>query len=159
MKKFFLIGVLGLLLPLTCAAQKWTVQTNFLDWAALGTVNAEVGMSVSQHFSLMAGGRYNPWDFHSQDPEALIQNRQETVYLGVRYWPWYVNSGFWISAKAQYMHSFSHTGIWRPQGRKERLGRSPGGRLHLHAFQALEPGSRCRRLGRRIPGVRLLQQP
>lgn len=113
MKKFFLIGVLGLLLPLTCAAQKWTVQTNFLDWAALGTVNAEVGMSVSQHFSLMAGGRYNPWDFHSQDPEALIQNRQETVYLGVRYWPWYVNSGFWISAKAQYMHSFSHTGIWR----------------------------------------------
>ena len=87
MKKFLLVGLLGLLLPLTCAAQKWTVQTNFLDWAALGTVNAEVGMSVSQHFSLMAGGRYNPWDFHSHNPEALIRNRQETVYLGVRYWP------------------------------------------------------------------------
>ncbi|MBR6883581.1 MAG: DUF3575 domain-containing protein, partial [Bacteroidales bacterium] len=53
MKRLILIGLLGLVLPLTCAAQKWTVQTNFLDWAALGTVNAEVGMSVSQHFSLM----------------------------------------------------------------------------------------------------------
>ena len=113
MKRLFLIGVLGLLLPLTCAAQKWTVQTNFLDWAALGTVNAEVGMSVSQHFSLMVGGRYNPWDFHTHNPEALVQNQQKTVYMGVRYWPWYVNSGFWFSAKAQYMHSFSNTGIWR----------------------------------------------
>ena len=47
MKRLILIGLLGLVLPLTCAAQKWTVQTNFLDWAALGTVNAEVAPSIS----------------------------------------------------------------------------------------------------------------
>ena len=129
MKRLILIGLLGLVLPLTCAAQKWTVQTNFLDWAALGTVNAEVGMSVSQHFSLMVGGRYNPWDFHTHNPEALVQNRQETAYLGVRYWTWYVNSGFWMAAKAQYMHSFSHTGIWRAALKEGRNGF--GGALSL----------------------------
>lgn len=102
-----------MLLPLTSAAQIWTVQTNVLDWAALGTVNAEVGLSVSQHFSLFVGGRYNPWEFTTHEPEAIVRNQQQTAYLGVRYWPWYVNSGFWIAAKAQYMNSFSNTGIWR----------------------------------------------
>ena len=49
MKRLLLIGVLGLILPLTSSAQIWTIHTNVLDWAALGTVNAEVGLSVSQH--------------------------------------------------------------------------------------------------------------
>lgn len=113
MKKLLLTGLLGTLLSLTCSAQIWTVQTNLLDWAALGTVNAEVGLSVSQHFSLVAGGRYNPWEFTSHNPDAIIRNQQQTAYLGLRYWPWYVNSGLWISAKAQYMFSCSNTGIWR----------------------------------------------
>ncbi|MBR6211558.1 MAG: DUF3575 domain-containing protein [Bacteroidales bacterium] len=113
MKRSLLIWILGLFLPLTCAGQIWTVQTNVLDWAALGTANAEIGMSVSQHFSLVVGGRYNPWEFTDSKYNIPIRNQQQTAYLGVRFWPWYVNSGFWISAKAQYMFSFSNTGIWR----------------------------------------------
>ena len=112
MKRLLLIGVLGLILPLTCGAQIWTVQTNVVDWAALGTVNAEVGVSLSQHFSLVAGGRYNPWEFRDKKFDVPVQLQQQTAYLGARYWPWYVNSGFWITAKAQYIPSFSVTGIW-----------------------------------------------
>lgn len=120
MKRLLLIGVLGLILPLTCGAQIWTVQTNVLDWAALGTANAEIGVSVAQHFSIVVGGRYNPWEFHGEvsDNEGKpinfpIQLQQQTAYLGVRYWPWYVNSGFWLAVKGQYMASFSNTGVWR----------------------------------------------
>ena len=113
MKRLLLTLALGLCLPLVCSAQLWSVQTNVLDWAALGTINAEVGLSVSQHFSLVAGGRYNPWEFKTHNPEAIVRNQQQAVYLGVRYWPWYVNSGFWVTAKAQYMPWFSNTGLWR----------------------------------------------
>ena len=113
MKRLLLIGVLGLILPLTCGAQIWTVQTNVLDWSALGTANVEFGASLSQHFSLVAGGRYNPWEFQDEKNDAIVRNQQKTAYLGLRYWPWYVNSGLWIAFKGQYMASFSNTGIWR----------------------------------------------
>lgn len=109
----------------TARAQKWSVQTNFLDWAALGTMNAEIGMSVAQHFSLFSGGRYNPWEFRTGEPETLVMNRQKTGYIGVRYWTWYVNSGFWTGIKAQYM-DFSNTGIWRA-ALKEGKGGIGGG--------------------------------
>ena len=124
-----LILVLALALPLGASAQKWSVQTNLLDWAALGTINAEAGMSLSQHFSLMAGARYNPWEFTSHDPEALIRNQQQIGYLGLRYWTWYVNSGFWMAVKAQYMNSFSNTGIWRAALKEG--GKGIGGGLSL----------------------------
>jgi len=112
MKRLLLIGVLGLIFPLVGSAQIWTVQTNVLDWAALGTVNAEVGVSLSQHFSFVAGGRYNPWEFKDTTHDIFVRNQQQVVYMGFRYWPWYVNSGFWITAKAQYVPSFCVTGLW-----------------------------------------------
>ena len=79
MKRLLLIGVLGLIFPLIGSAQIWTVQTNLLDWAALGTVNAEVGASLSQHFSFVAGGRYNPWEFTDTKNDVPVRNRQTTA--------------------------------------------------------------------------------
>jgi Protein of unknown function (DUF3575). len=108
-----LIAVLGLLLPLTGAAQNWTVQTNFLDWAALGTVNAEVGVSVSQHFSLMVGGRYNPWNFHPITPKPSSRtSRRRPIWASA------TGRGMSIPVsgsppRRSTMHSFSSTGIWR----------------------------------------------
>lgn len=122
MKRLILICAMALLLPLACKAQLWSVQTNVLGWAALGTINAEVGMSVAQHFSIVAGGCYNPWEFQTHDPDAIVRNQHANAYLGVRYWPWYVNSGFWLAAKAQYMDSFSNTGIWRKALKEGRKG-------------------------------------
>ena len=126
MKRLLLIGVLGLILPLAASAQIWTVQTNVLDWAALGTANIELGASVSQHFSLFAGGRYNPWEFQDEKNNIPVMNQQQTAYLGFRYWPWYVNSGWWIAFKGQYMFSFSNTGIWRAALREGKNGYGGG---------------------------------
>jgi hypothetical protein len=43
-----------------------------------------------------------------------IYNKQTTGYVGVRYWPWYVWSGWWVSAKVRYTQ-FSETGVLRPK--------------------------------------------
>ncbi len=93
-------------------AQKVSLSTNLVDWANFGTANIEAGISVSQHFSITAGGHYNPWEF--QTPKGFrMHNQQITGYAGARYWPWYVFSGWWVGAKVQYS-DFSRTGIWRP---------------------------------------------
>ena len=94
-------------------AQKVSVSTNMLEWGNFGTMNADVGVSISQHFSLFAGGRYNPWSFQAKS-SMPIYNKQTTGYVGVRYWPWYVWSGWWVSAKVRYTQ-FSETGVLRPK--------------------------------------------
>lgn len=99
--------------PAVSSAQKLSLGTNLIDWADFGTPNLELNVAVHQHFSIMVGGRYNSWDFHSKDPAMLVRNHQQTAYAGFRYWPWYVNSGWWIATKAQWMN-YSNTGIWRP---------------------------------------------
>ena len=43
-----------------------------------------------------------------------IYNNQTTFYTGVRYWPWYVWSGWWVSAKVRYTQ-FKETGVLRPK--------------------------------------------
>lgn len=92
----------------------FSISTNLFDWADLGTINLDAGFALSRHFSLQAGVKYNPWSITPSKGEySLIQNQQLSGSLGMRYWPWYVFSGWWICAKAQYC-DFSETGIWRP---------------------------------------------
>ena len=93
-------------------AQKVAVSTNLFDWANFATVNLEAGVSVHQHFSIQAGARYNPWKFKTQKLGMPLYNNQTTAYAGFRYWPWYVFSGWWIGAQAQYT-DYKETGIWR----------------------------------------------
>ena len=144
MKKVIIILVGFLLLQGPVHAQKWSVQTNLLDWLSLGTANLEAGMSLSQHFSLMAGARYNPWEFTTESPASVIRNQQTTGYVGLRYWTWYVNSGFWMGLKGQYMNSFSNTGIWRAALKEGKNGwgggLSMGYTFMLHKHLNLEAG-------------------
>ena len=117
----------------SAVAQKISIQTNVLDWAALGTANLEAGVAVARHFSVFAGGRYNPWSFHTENPSADVLNQQRTAYLGLRYWTWYVNSGLWFAAKAQYQ-DYTNTGIWRAalkEGRNGWGGGLSGGYTYL----------------------------
>lgn len=108
--KLFLLAILLMFAAGNeCKAQKVSVSTNLTDWAYLWTINGEIGLSVDQHFSLLAGGRANPWNFEKPNGKD-IYNCQSTVYAGVRYWPWYVFSGWWMGAKVQYS-SFSNTGL------------------------------------------------
>ena len=91
-------------------AQRFSIQTNFIDWATLGTFNAEGGISFSRHFSLIAGARFNPWQFERENNSPVCM-KQTTAYVGFRYWPWYVNSGFWFGTKAQYQ-KFNLSGLF-----------------------------------------------
>jgi hypothetical protein len=123
-------------------AQKVSLSTNLVDWANLGTVNLEAGLSVSQHISLVAGGHYNPWSY--QAPRGYdILNQQTTGYAGIRYWPWYVYSGWWIEAIARYS-VFSKTGLWRPaleKGKSIGGGLSFGYTLMVHEHLNIEFGA------------------
>ena len=91
-------------------AQKFSIQTNLVDWALMATFNAEASVSFTQHFSLVAGAKFNPWEF-SRDNKPAVTLKQTTAYVGFRYWPWYVNSGFWVGSKLQFQE-FHMSGLF-----------------------------------------------
>ena len=98
MKRLLFVVMCLWALTIPARAQKVAVQTNLLDWAALATINAEAQISFAQHYTFDVYGRYNPWTFgaDSENPWVL---QQRSVAVGVRYWPWYVYSGWWFSPK------------------------------------------------------------
>lgn len=80
--------------------QRVSLGINVFEIANFGTPNLEIGVRLSQRMSVHAGGRYNNWGYGPED--AGIQNRKRTAWVGVRYWPWYVNSGWFFQLKGQY---------------------------------------------------------
>ena len=83
-------------------AQDFSIATNLVDYVSLGTLNAEGGVGVGRRVTLQASARVNPWTFHKGDPDSQMQNRHQTYAAGIRYWPWHIYSGWWISGMAQY---------------------------------------------------------
>lgn len=125
MRKFFVLVILSII-SVSAWSQRFTVSTNVIDWANFGTVNAEFGYSVSQHVSVLAGAKYNGWDFSK--PELTKYSKNIVGYAGFRYWPWYVNSGLWFQFKGQYA-DYEITGTWRPAvdvGRAAGVGAAIG---------------------------------
>lgn len=113
MRKHFLTIAILFLLCHVASAQKVSFSTNLVDWAYLGTTNLEAGVGVSQHFSLVAGGKLNLWSFDDTKRDITVQDHRQTGYFGVKYWPWYVYSGWWGGFKGQYEKRYS-SGVWRP---------------------------------------------
>ena len=83
-------------------AQKLSISTDILDYACLGTLNADFSYALSRKWSLIAGVRYNPFTFRKNDPQRQFQLRQQSYALGVRFWPWHIWSGWWISGKVRW---------------------------------------------------------
>ena len=75
-------------------ARKFSVSTNVLGYAQLGTMNVDVSYALSRRWSLTAGARYNPFTFHGGDASRQFQLRQQSYALGVRLWPWHIWSGW-----------------------------------------------------------------
>lgn len=98
---------------LRCNAQTFSVETNLLDYANLGTINLEANVGVSQHVSLLAGGSYNDWEFEGASVHDIISNKQKKGYAGFRYWPWHIYSGWWFAVKGQWQE-YGKGGVWRP---------------------------------------------
>ena len=141
--KQLLIFCISVLAVDNAIAQNVSLSTNFVEWANLGTVNVEAGLSVHRNISLHVGAKYNPWEFRTAQLNLDLYNKQTTGYLGVRYWPWYVFSGWWIGARAK-ISDYANTGIWRHalnQGVAVGGGLSFGYTLMLHERLNIEFGA------------------
>lgn len=146
MKKRLILIIAAALLCLTAQqarAQRWSIGTNVVDYLNLGTLNAEAGVAVAQHFSLHAGARYNPWTFNRADEERQFQNRKRCYYGGVRYWPWHIYSGWWAGVQGQYQE-YNRGGLFRretEEGDAYGAGLSVGYTLMVHKRLNVEFGA------------------
>lgn len=111
--KRLVVALLFAAFSVSAMAQKVELESNAVSLIDLGTLSLEAGMSVAQHFSLHVGGKYNPWTFKLESPSLLVKDQHKVCYAGVRYWPWYVFSSWWVSMKVEYL-DFLQTGVWRP---------------------------------------------
>ena len=105
MKKSIYIFLLMLLVPVlwNCInARRFSVSTNLLDYANLGTLNIDASFAASKHWSLTTGARYNPFTFNEGDPDKQFQYRQQSYSLGARWWLWHTWSGWWFAGKTRY---------------------------------------------------------
>lgn len=69
-------------------------------------------------------------------------NQQITGFLGAKYWPWHVYSGWWIGAKAQYQ-DFAQAGLWSQNlvtGQAVGLGLSAGYSIMISPHVNLDLG-------------------
>ena len=82
-------------------AQRFSLSTNLLDYACLGTVNVEGAYSMSRYWSLTAAAEYNPFTYRKGQPDQF-QFRRQSYALGVRLWPWHTWSGWWVAGKLRY---------------------------------------------------------
>ena len=124
MKKLIVVFLCILLGAFTAMAQRWAVAVNAADAIDLGTISVEGSAAVSQHWSLHAGAKVNPWTFNKHntwnglfsepDPDQK-QNRKQAYAVGARWWPWNVYSGWWVGGKAQYQE-YNRGGLRLPIG-------------------------------------------
>ena len=117
-----LIVVLISIASLPSYAQKLSFSTNLLDYACLGTLNADVSYSVSRRWSIMAGVRYNPFTFREDKPQDQFQLRQQSYAAGARLWPWHTMSGWWFAGKLRYQE-YNYGGIFSSESEEgDRFG-------------------------------------
>jgi hypothetical protein len=106
---FCVVAALAMLSCMKSYAQNYSVSTNAAQWLMLGTANIQAGYPAARHISIEGGFAYNPFTF-GKKPDRKYFRRTE-VYAGGRYWPWFVNSGWFMSAYADWA-KFAYAGIF-----------------------------------------------
>lgn len=99
-------GILSLILFIigscaTLSAQRLTVATNLVGYANFGTINGEIGLGISQHFSLYAQAKFNPF-IYKEGSDAQFHNKQLSLSAGCRYWFWHTWAGWFLMGQAGY---------------------------------------------------------
>ena len=129
MRRLFMICAACLtLISMPSYAQSVSVSTNLIDYACLGTLNIEASYSLSQHWSLTACARYNPFTFRKGEADRQFQYRQQSYAFGARFWPWHTFSGWWLASKLRYQE-YNHGGIFSrdaEEGDRGGIGLSAG---------------------------------
>ena len=121
MKRFLFVAAV-LVMPAVLHAQKASLSTNILGYAALGTLNMDASYSLSRRWSLTAGVKYNPFTFRKGDRERQFQLRQQSCSFGIRMWPWHTMSGWWFASKLRYQE-YNYGGLISLQTREgDRIG-------------------------------------
>lgn len=123
MKRLMILLLAGLsLASLPAAAQKFSLSTDLLGYACLGTMNADMSYSMSQKWSIVAGVRYNPFTFRKGDAQRQFQMRQQSYSIGMRMWPWHAGSGWWMAGKLRYQE-YNRGGLFKLDTREgDRFG-------------------------------------
>lgn len=86
-----------------CAeTRRYSMSTNLLDYVRLATFNVDASCALSDHWSIIAGARYNPFVFNEGNPDKEFQYRQKSFSVGARWWMNQIWSGWWISGKLRY---------------------------------------------------------
>ena len=67
--------------------RNWALSVNLVDYARLGTAQADIQYGISRHVSIDAATRLNQFS--------------QTFSAGARWWPWYIYSGWWVKGLAQ----------------------------------------------------------
>lgn len=122
MKLKILIASAIIMSSFVSSAQEFSISTNLLGYAELGTMNAEASYALSRHWGLIASVRYNPFTFNEGRADEQFQLRQQSYSLGVRMWPWHIWSGWWFASKLRYQE-YNSGGIVDPHTQEgDRLG-------------------------------------
>lgn len=100
--KTLLAAAVFVLCSANASAQKFSISTDLLGYARLGTLNLDASYALARRWSLTAGVRYNPFTFRKGDPERQFQYRQQSYAVGMRLWPWHAWSGWWFAGKLRY---------------------------------------------------------
>ena len=89
--------------------QNYSVWVNAAQMLELGTFNIGAGYPVARHFSANAAAAFNPFTYGSGSNRKYF--RRMEVFAGARYWPWFVNSGWFVSGYADWA-KYSYGGIF-----------------------------------------------
>ncbi|MDO4213892.1 MAG: DUF3575 domain-containing protein [Bacteroidales bacterium] len=108
MKKLLICAALMLLGYGAASAQSFSISTNAVDLAGLGTLNCEAAYGVARHWTVNASVKYNPFSYGQG--EQIVRYRQRALSAGARYWPWHVFSGWWLSGNVRYQE-YNHGGL------------------------------------------------
>lgn len=95
-------------------AQRFSLGTNAVDLATLGTLNLEASVSGARMLSFHAGAEFNPWAYGEPEDGSRMQIKQLSCWAGLRWWPWHVYSGWWAGTDARWS-VYSQGGITSPE--------------------------------------------
>ena len=93
----------------TFREQNFGIATNIIGYANFLTLNAEATYKVKDQISIHAGVKYNPFTFNKGE-ENQMQNRSSILHIGMRYWTWHTNSGWFAGGGAEFGY-FNYGGI------------------------------------------------
>lgn len=116
MKKMALVALVLFISIITSSAQKFSLSTNILELINFGTLNIEAEYALSQKLSADFKFQYNPWQFHTEK-RGYFQNREQSYALGIKYWLWHINSGWFTGSNIQYSQ-YNRGGIIDPKTRQ-----------------------------------------